>query len=234
MEAISEDTAAVIINSPCNPTGGVYDSSEVCAMIEEAAAHDAYVIVDEIYEGLLYEGDPTSIAAQTEYSDHVLTVNGCSKKYAMTGWRVGWLAGSEGVIGPATKLHESTTSCASTMSQNAAVAALTGDQSPIRTIKSAFRERRDYVVERIEDLPVVTSPTPEGAFYAFLDVSGLDGSSMEIVKRLLYDYGVVTALGIGFSEYTDDFVRISFANNVDRLEVGFDRIDEMVRDSGGH
>ncbi|WP_368410727.1 pyridoxal phosphate-dependent aminotransferase [Haladaptatus salinisoli] len=227
-DAISDETAAVIVCRPSNPTGRVYDRDRLETVVEAAAAHDAYVIADEVYEGLIFDGSPRSVAADTAHSDAVVSVNSCSKKYAMTGWRLGWLAGPEHVVRAATVTHESTTACAPSVSQHAAIAALTGPQEPIRAMKDAYETRRDYVVDRIADIPDISCPRPKGAFYAFVDVSALDGSSFEIAKRLLYDYGVVTAPGDGFGDAGEGYLRLSFATGLERIELGLDRIEAMV------
>jgi aspartate aminotransferase len=115
------------------------------------------------------------------------------------------------------------------VSQHAALAALTGPQDPVAEMRAAFEERRDFVVERVAEMPVVSCPRPEGAFYAFLDVSDLSGGSFEVAKRLLSEQGVVTAPGDGFGDAGEGYLRISFANGLDRIEEGLDRIGEMVR-----
>ncbi len=229
IEAMSEDTAAVILNTPCNPTGRVFDHSEIDEVVTAAADRDAFVVADEVYEGFVYDGSNAGIASYVDRPDRVLTVNACSKKYAMTGWRLGWLAGHEGVIDCATTLHQSTTSCASSVSQQAAMAALETNEGADE-LYDVFRERRNFVVDRISEIPDVSCPRPEGAIYAFLDVSSFDGSSFEIAKRLLEEYGVVTAPGSGFGDVGEGYLRISFANSLDRIREGFDRIERMSRD----
>jgi len=156
-----------------------------------------------------------------------IVVNSCSKKYAMTGWRLGWLAGNKDIIAAATKLHQSTTSSASSVSQMAALEAITGDQVPINAMKKEFQSRRDYVVNRIEKMQSVSCPKPNGAIYAFLDVGSLDGSDSDIAKRLLMDYGVVTVPGSGF-EAEGSFLRISTATSIEQLKLGLDRIEQML------
>jgi aspartate aminotransferase len=147
----------------------------------------------------------------------------------MTGWRLGWLAGPEPVVNAVTSIGESTTACTSSVSQHAALAALTGPQDPVAEMRAAFEERRDFVVERVAEMPVVSCPRPAGAFYAFLDVSDLSGGSFEIAKRLLSEQGVVTAPGDGFGDAGEGYLRISFANSLDRIEEGLDRIEKLVR-----
>ncbi|WP_137286944.1 pyridoxal phosphate-dependent aminotransferase [Halorussus salinisoli] len=228
-DQITDDTVAVILTSPSNPTGQVYDEEAVEAVAEAAAAHDAYVVADEVYGRLTYDREFRGAASYVEDAENVLTVDSCSKTYAMTGWRLGWLAGAEPVVDAVTSIGESTTACPSSVSQQAALAALTGPQEPVAEMKAAFEERRDFVVERVAEMPVVSCPRPEGAFYAFLDVSDLSGGSFEVAKRLLSEHGVVTAPGDGFGDAGEGYVRISFANSLDRIETGLDRIEEMAR-----
>ena len=227
IEAMGPDTGAVMLCRPSNPTGRVYDADAVRAVVEAAADHDAYVIADEVYLGLTYDGDRRGIAGLVDDPDHVLTVGSCSKRYAMTGWRLGWLAGTDAVVDEATKVRESTTACASSVAQHAALAAITGPQSPVDEMYDAFEKRREYVIDRVAGTDGVDCPTPEGAFYAFLDVD-LPGSSLEVAKRLLTDHGVVLAPGGGFGDAGEGRLRLSFATNVDRLAEGFDRIEDAL------
>ncbi|WP_458190015.1 aminotransferase class I/II-fold pyridoxal phosphate-dependent enzyme [Haladaptatus sp. NG-WS-4] len=229
VERMNADTAAVILTTPSNPTGRVYDEDAVRAVVEAAEAYDSYVIADEVYARLTYGDNHRRIASYTDY-EGVLSVDSCSKMYAMTGWRIGWLVGPEDVVKAATNLGESTTACPSSIGQHAALAAVTGPQEPVREMCSAFRERRDYLVERIEDIPEISCPRPEGAFYAFLDVRALDGTSFEIAERLLTEYGVVTAPGGGFGDAGEGYLRLSFANSMERIELGLDRLERMVSD----
>ncbi len=228
VDAISDQTAAVVLNSPCNPTGQVFDTDAVAAIADEAAAHDAYVVADEVYDGFVYDRSFTGIGASVDHPDRVITVNACSKKYAMTGWRLGWLVAPPAVADAAAKLHQATTSCASSVSQHAALAALTGDQQPAREIGDLFETRRDYVVDRLADIPGVSAPRPGGSFYAFVDVSGFAGTSVEIAKRLLREHGVVTAPGSGFGTGGEGFLRLSFATDLEELERGLGGLAAMA------
>jgi aspartate aminotransferase len=230
IDRMGANTAAVILCSPSNPTGQVYDPEPMRRVVEAAAEHDAYLIADEVYLGLTYDRDPVGVAALTDHSDHVLTVGSCSKTYAMTGWRVGWLGGPVELVDEATKIHESTTACAGSVAQHAAVAALTGPQEPIEEMYEAFAERREYVAERVEAMDGVSCPTPDGAFYAFLDVD-LPGSSLDIAKRLLREQDVVLAPGDGFGEAGEGSLRLSFASSLAELEEGLDGIEAAVREA---
>lgn len=229
VEHLNGNTAAVILTTPSNPTGRIYDEKVVKEVVDAAAEHDTYVIADEVYARLTYDGDHRRIASYTDY-DGLLTVGSCSKTYAMTGWRIGWLVGPESVVEAVTSLGESTTACPSSVGQHAALAAITGTQDPVREMYDAFRERRDYLTERVDNIPHISCPRPEGAFYAFLDVSELGGSSFDVAERLLSDYGVVAAPGSAFSDAGEGYLRLSFANSMERLELGLDRIERMVRD----
>ena len=217
------ETAAVVLTTPSNPTGRVYDPEEIRTVVEAAADHGAYVVADEVYAGLTYDREPQGIAALTGHPEHVLTVGSCSKTYAMTGWRLGWLAGDRSVIDQATKVRESTTACASNVAQHAAIEALTGPQEPFEEMYDAFRRRRDYVVDRVADIDGLSAPRPEGAFYAFLDPD-VEAESLPFAKYLLTDHGVVLAPGSGFGAAGEGRLRLSFANSMDRLEEGLDRI----------
>lgn len=230
VEAMNEDTAAVVLCTPSNPTGRVYDTQGMKRVVEAAVANDAYVIADEVYGGLTYDGPRKSVAAVTDAPEHVLTVDSCSKTYAMTGWRVGWLAGPERVINEVTKIRESTTASTSSVSQYAAIAALSGPREPIDAMADAFAKRREYVVDRLDGIAGLSAARPDGAFYAFLDVREWEGSSLAIAETLLTDYGVVCAPGGGFGDAGEGFLRLSFANSLDRLEDGFDRIERAIKD----
>ena len=232
VDAISEDTALIVLTSPSNPTGRVYEGQAIERVVEGADEHDAVVVADEVYKDLVYDGDDRSAVEATGRSDYIVTLGSCSKTYSMTGWRVGWLAAPTDIVDPAMKFHESVVACAPTVSQHAAVAALTGDQSPIREIRDAFRERRDFLLERVEALPGVDCPRPEGAFYAFLDFSAVESDSTTIARQLLEEYGVVTAPGSGFGELVDDRLRLSFANDKARIAEGFDRIEQYLDAEG--
>ncbi|SHG39449.1 pyridoxal phosphate-dependent aminotransferase [Halobaculum gomorrense] len=226
-ERMGADSSLVILCSPSNPTGRVADPDEVRAVVDAAAEHDAYVVADEVYAKLTYDRDLTGAAALTGHPEHVLTVGSCSKTYAMTGWRVGWLAGDSAVVDEATKVRESTTACTGSVAQHAAIAALTGPQEPVEEMYEAFRERRDYVADRLADMDGVTAPRPEGAFYAFLDPD-TDEASLPVAKRLCREAGVVLAPGDGFGEAGAGQLRLSFANSMDRLEEGLDRIEAAL------
>ena len=224
IERIGPDTALVVLNSPSNPTGRVFDPAAARAVVEAAGDHGAYVVADEVYTALTYDRDPEAIAASTDRPAHVLTVGSCSKTHAMTGWRIGWLAGGTTVIDEVVKIREATTSCPSSPAQHAAIEALAGPQDEFEAMYDAFERRRDYVVERIASIDGLSAPRPQGAFYAFLDPQGVR-DDLAFAKYLLREHDVVLAPGSAFGSAGVGRLRLSFANSLERLEAGFDRIE---------
>jgi len=229
-EAITDDTRAVVVNSPSNPTGRVYETDTIRDVIEFAADHGTFVVADEVYDQITYGDDPPSVASVAGEYDNVVSVNSFSKTYAMTGWRVGWMVAAPPIVNAARQFQQGTTTCAPSIAQHAAIEALEGPQEPIDAMQDAFAERRNFVVDRVAALPEVSCPTPQGGFYAFLDVTTLSGSSFDVARRLLDEYGVVTVPGSGFGDHGEGYLRISFANDLDRLREGFDRIERFLAD----
>jgi aspartate aminotransferase len=227
VERIDDDTAAVVLCRPNNPTGRVYDEDSVRAVAEAAADHEAYVIADEVYERLTYEGTRRSVAALGD-PQWVLSVNSFSKGYAMTGWRLGWLAGPEDVVDAAQVLRQQFSLCSSSVAQHAGIAALTGPQEPFEEMVETYEQRRDYALDRIDDIPELRCPRPEGAFYLFCDASAIDGTSMEIATRMLDEEGVSVTPGSGFGEAGSEHLRLSYATSLSTLEEGFDRIERYL------
>jgi aspartate aminotransferase len=229
--AIDSDTAAVVLTSPSNPTGRIASRETVERVVTAAANTGTFVLADEVYRELTYEETPPRAAdvADPNEREWVVTVGSVSKTYAMTGWRVGWLAGPADLCTQVAKIHESTTSCVNTPAQYAALSALTGPQTRVEEMRAEFRERRDYVVDRLASIPNVSCDRPEGAFYVFVDVNALEGSSMDIAKRLVSEYDVVTAPGSAFGAGGEGHLRFSFANSPERLAAGLDRFETMVQ-----
>ncbi len=227
IEAMGPDTAAIVLSSPSNPTGRVFDPEPLKAIVEAAEDVDVTVVADEVYAGLVYDREFVGTAALTGHPDNVVTIGSCSKTYAMTGWRVGWLAGSPALADEVTKIREAVTSCTSTPSQYAALAALNGPQESVAEMYEQFKARRDYVVDRVAEIDGLSCPRPEGAFYAFVKPE-LEGDSVVVAERLLREYGVVLAPGSAFGDAGESYLRLSFANSLDRLEAGFDRIERAL------
>ncbi|MFQ5956389.1 MAG: pyridoxal phosphate-dependent aminotransferase [Candidatus Brocadiales bacterium] len=236
-KAITPKTKVLIINSPSNPTGVVYTEKELRDLTSIAVEKGLYIISDEIYEKIVYDGtkhvSPASFG--DEFMKKVITVNGFSKAYAMTGWRLGYTAGPEKVIKAAIKLQDHTTSCANSIAQRAAVEALRGDQTPVRLMVEEFDKRRRYMLERLERLEGISCTMPSGAFYVFPRVSGLYqrgiagkdvGDSTELVDLLIEKARVAFVPGACFG--SDDHIRISFATDMAQIEEGMNRLEGLL------
>jgi aspartate aminotransferase/aminotransferase len=226
-----ERTKAILINTPGNPTGAVFPSGLMRDIVEHARATGIYVVSDEIYEDIIYEGEHCS-AAIFGASDRVFVVSGASKSYAMTGWRLGWLICPPDLAAIAAGLQEPVTSCASTVAQKAAETALDSDQSCVRQFCDTFQRRRDIVVDLFGAtglLPIV----PGGAFYALIDIRGTQTDSLSFCKDLLTSKSVAAVPGITFGPSCDSYIRIAFTANDDQLRMGLARIrnhrEELLR-----
>jgi aspartate aminotransferase len=227
IERISDDTAAVVLCRPTNPTGRVYDEASVRAVAEEAADHEAYLVADEVYERLTYEGSRKSAAALGD-PEWVLSVNSFSKGYAMTGWRLGWLAGPTDVVDAAHVIRQQLSLCSSSVAQHAGLAALTGPQEPFEEMVDAYRDRREDALERVAELPELDPVAPEGAFYLFCDASSLEGTSMDVAMRMLEEAGVSVTPGSAFGDAGEGYLRLSYATDRETLAAGFDRIEAFL------
>ena len=226
--SISEKTKLLILNSPSNPTGMVYSKKEIEAIAEVCVKHKIYVISDEIYEKLIYDtSEYTSIASLgKDIYDLTITVNGVSKAYSMTGWRIGYCAGAEEMLGYIKKLQDHSTSNPSSISQAAALAALQSSDEIINSMRDEFRKRRDLIMSAIDEIPEISYIRPEGAFYIFCDISKL-GNSMDVAKKILDDVKVAFIPGEGFG--APGFARFSFATSAERIQEGIKRIAQWVK-----
>jgi aspartate aminotransferase len=237
-DAITNKTTLCILNSPSNPTGAVYSAGELTAIMDVLVDHGVSVISDEIYEKLLYDG-LTHVcvpALAPEYKEATILVNGVSKTYSMTGWRIGYLAGPKDVVAAMSRLQDHSTSNTTSISQKAALAALQGDQSAAAMMVRAFDERRQWIVKAINAIPGVRCPMPKGAFYVFPDVSGIYGktlkggkavkSSMELADYLLENARAAVVPGVAFGD--DRCVRLSYALSLEAIKKGVERIGEAL------
>ncbi|MFH1063027.1 MAG: pyridoxal phosphate-dependent aminotransferase [Candidatus Omnitrophota bacterium] len=227
-KAIKKKTKVLIINSPSNPTGCVYTRDTLQRIADIAADYGIYVISDEIYEKLIYDDtEHVSIAALNEkmYS-LTFTVNGLSKAYSMTGWRIGYLAGPKEAVAKISNLQDHSTSCPNSIAQVAAVEALTGGDECINKMNKEFVKRRDYIVKRINSIDKLSVINPQGAFYVFPNISKTGMASLDFAQRLLDEAQVAVIPGIGFGE--DKFIRLSFATSMEQIVKGLDRIEKWV------
>lgn len=230
---ITKRTKAIIINSPSNPTGLCYDEKTLSQIAEIALRHNLYVISDEIYEKLLYDGfSHKSIASLgEEIKERTIVVNGLSKAYAMTGWRIGYAAGPKDIIKAMTNIQSQSTSNPTSIAQWAAVEALTGPQDFISEMLREFDKRRLLMVERLNSIENIKCLRPTGAFYAFPNISSLLGSrfknSEELAIYLLEEAGVALVPGKAFGD--DSYIRLSYATSVSEIEKGLNRIKEALK-----
>jgi aspartate aminotransferase len=234
---ITQKTKAFILNSPSNPTGMAYDRKNLEAIAELALKHDFYIISDEIYEKLLYDGvKHTSIASlSSEIKKRTLTVNGLSKSHSMTGWRIGFTAGPKEIISAITKIQSQSTSNPTSIAQKAAVEALNGKQDFIPLMVSEFDKRRKYIIDRLNTIKGVTCTRPTGAFYVFPNVSSFYGkhygnqqmnTSFDLSSYLLENASVAAVPGGAFG--ADGYIRISYATSMENIQKGLDRIEEAL------
>ncbi len=227
---ITPRTRMIVVNSPHNPTGVVYTRDTLAKVAAIAAKHDLFVMSDEIYEKIIFDGaEHVSMATFPEIADKTLTVNGFSKSYAMTGWRLGYVVAKPEIIGVLVRVHQYTTVCATSFAQAGANAALRGPQESIAQMVGEFDRRRRAIVEAFEGLPGASLVTPTGAFYAFPNLSALGGDSEGIARRLLTETGIAVVPGAAFGEYGEGHVRISYACSLADVENGMAALAEFWR-----
>lgn len=226
--AITPKTKLFVLNSPSNPTGIVYTPKEIAALAKIVVEKDILVVSDEIYEKILYDGAiHRSIASfGPEIFQRSIISNGFAKAFSMTGWRVGYIAGPVEIVKAMTKIQGHSTSNVCTFAQYGAIAALESPQDCIEEMVKAFSERRQYILERVRAIPGLNCPTPNGAFYVFIDISQTGLKSRDFCQKLLENQKVAAIPGIAFG--ADDCIRLSYATDLKTIEKGFDRIDQFI------
>ena len=237
--AITPNTRALVLNSPSNPTGMVYTVDELAALAKVAVEHNIYVVSDEIYEHLIYEGKHVSIASVSpEMKDLTIIINGVSKTYAMTGWRIGYTASHPAIAKVMANIQSHATSNPNTIAQAATVAALSGGQEEIAMMKQAFCERRNYMVDRINSIDGVSCLKPNGAFYVLMNISKLKGRTMagrvintsdDFAGVLLEEAKVAVVPCSAFG--ADDFVRWSYATGMENIKEGLARVENFIKEN---
>ena len=227
--AMTPRTKMIILNSPGNPTGSIYTREELKALSEVAAEEDIYILSDEIYEKLTYDGaEHVSVASiSPEAYDLTITINGFSKAYAMTGWRLGYLAAPEPIARVIDSMQSHMTSNPCSFAQYGALAALTGDQQCVVDMREEFDIRRQYMFERLTQIQGVSAVRPQGAFYVLANISALGLKSQNFADRLLSKSSVAVVPGIAFGD--DRTIRLSYATSLDVIKSGLDRIEEFCR-----
>jgi aspartate aminotransferase len=226
--AITPKTKLFVLNSPSNPTGIVYTPKEIAALAKIVVEKDILVVSDEIYEKILYDGAiHRSIASfGPEIFQRSIISNGFAKAFSMTGWRVGYIAGPVEIVKAMTKIQGHSTSNVCTFAQYGAIAALESPQDCIEEMVKAFSERRQYILERVRAIPGLNCPTPNGAFYVFIDISQTGLKSRDFCQKLLENQKVAAIPGIAFG--ADDCIRLSYATDLKTIEKGLDRLDKFI------
>lgn len=227
-KVITERSKVLIINTPSNPTGAVLTREELEEIAEVVKKNDLYVIADEPYEKIIYDGrQHVSIGSLPQMAERVITVNSFSKTYAMTGWRIGYAHGSAEVIARMTMMEQSLSACVNAAAQKGAVEALLGPQDAAIEMVAEYGRRRDYIVAELNKLPGVECWPVEGAFYAFANVSAL-GSSEEVAKKWLHEAQVVTVPGTAFGSCGEGYVRIGFCASFEDLKEAMSRLKRVL------
>ncbi|MBD2679399.1 MULTISPECIES: pyridoxal phosphate-dependent aminotransferase [Nostoc] len=228
-KAITPKTKLFILNSPSNPTGMVYTPAEIKALAEVIVDADIFVVSDEIYEKILYDGaEHISIGSLgQEIFDRTLISNGFAKAYSMTGWRLGYLAGPVEIIKAASTIQGHSTSNVCTFAQYGAIAALESSQDCVEEMRQAFAKRRQVMLDRLNAIPGLSTAKPDGAFYLFPDISKTGLKSLEFCDALLQEHQVAVIPGIAFG--ADDNIRLSYATDLATIEKGMDRLEKFVK-----
>jgi aspartate aminotransferase len=226
---VSDRTRLIILNSPHNPTGGALSEANLQHIAELAVKHDIMVLADEIYSDLVYEGAHHTILKYPGMMERTILLDGFSKTYAMTGWRMGYGLFPAPMIPHISRLIINSVSCTSTFSQKAAVAALTGPTAEVEQMVAAFRRRRELIVGGLNQIPGLSCIWPEGAFYAFPNITGTGMDSRAYADYLLLEAGVAVLPGTAFGAFGEGYIRISFANSEENLSEALRRIDKANR-----
>ena len=227
--AVTPRASLIIVNTPNNPTGQVWTREQLALVADTAQAHNLWVLSDEIYEVIVYDGAKhISIASLPGMLQRTLTLNGLSKSHAMTGWRLGYIAGPEPLTAEMLKIHQHSSTCAASFVQQAAVAALQGPSDYVRHMVERYKARRDRLVAHLNVIPGVQCALPQGTFYAFPNVAGTGLTSIEFAERLLEAEAVAVTPGDAFGSAGVGHVRLSFANSDEMLQEGARRIEHFV------
>jgi aspartate/methionine/tyrosine aminotransferase len=224
VKLVSPRTRLVVINSPTNPTGGILAREDLELVAEMAQKYDFYLLSDEIYSRLVFEGEHFSIASLPGMKERTIIVDGMSKTYAMTGWRLGYAAGPREVVNWMSKIIANTASCTATFTQLAGIEALTGPQDDVEKMRQEFMARRDIIVQGLNEIPGVTCRMPHGAFYVFPNIKSYGKTSKEVADYLLYNAGVACLAGTDFGSYGEGYLRLSYATSRENIATAMGRI----------
>jgi aspartate/methionine/tyrosine aminotransferase len=227
-DRLTDKTRLIILNSPANPTGGVVPAGVVAELAEVLAGHPCWILSDEVYSEMVYEGEHASIATRPGMLERTILLDGFSKTFAMTGWRLGYAAVPEPLVEPLTRLFINCHSCVAPASQLAGVAALTGPWDAVEAMMAEFRLRRRLVVDGLNAIRGISCIEPAGAFYAFPDVSGTGFAARDLQNRLLDEAGVAMLAGTAFGAYGEGYMRVSYANSQENLREALEIVADLL------
>ncbi|MFP3897217.1 MAG: pyridoxal phosphate-dependent aminotransferase [Anaerolineales bacterium] len=229
-DLVNERTALIILNSPQNPTGGMLEPEDLEAIAEICVARDIPVLSDEVYDHMIYEGEFASISSCEGMSvrERTILLNGFSKTYAMTGWRLGYGVMPPSMAEAVTRLMVNSNSCTCAFNQWAGLEALTGPQESVEKMMEAFRERREIFIKGLNDIPGIRCVSPRGAFYAFPNITATGMDSKTCADFFLEEAGVACLSGAAFGEYGEGYLRLSYANSVENLEKALERMEQAL------
>ncbi|MBH52760.1 MAG: aspartate aminotransferase [Opitutaceae bacterium] len=225
---VNDKTKLLFLNSPQNPTGGILKKEDLEAIAAICDKHDVLILADEIYSELIYDDDFQSVTQFEGAKDRTVLLDGFSKTYSMTGWRLGYGVFPEWMVESVELLMVNSNSCTASFSQRAGIEALTGPQDSVVQMLQAFRNRRDFFIEGLNKIPGISCRVPKGAFYAFANVSDIPLHSKELEGRLLDEAGVACLAGDGFGEFGQGFLRFSYANSIENIGEALDRIERFL------
>ena len=226
---ITDKTKLIIINSPGNPTGGMFRKEDILAIADMVRGKGIYIMADEIYDRITFGEQPLSIASLPGMKDWTIILDGFSKTYSMTGWRLGFGVMNKELAAHMTMLQVNSNSCASVPTQWAGIEALKGPQDEVVKMCAAFKERRDYLVKALNDIPGIKCAMPEGAFYVFPNISSFGIPDKEFADRILNEAGIAAAWGTAFGSYGAGYMRFSYANSLENLKIAVDNLDKFCR-----
>ncbi len=229
MSLISDRTKMIILNTPQNPTGGILTESDLKAVAQVAQEKNIYVLSDEVYMNIIYEGVHHSIASLPGMQERTIILDGFSKTYAMTGWRLGYGAMPKELASKVVQLQINSNSCTATFSQYAGIEAIRGPQDAVYQMIAEFKKRRDVIVDGLNAIPGIRCLRPHGAFYVFPNIKQLGIDGKKFADLLLEKFGVATLSGTAFGKYGQGYLRLSYANSIANIEKALDRIEQAVK-----
>jgi aspartate/methionine/tyrosine aminotransferase len=231
IDKLTDRTRLIILNSPQNPTGGVLSPASVASLAQALAGRDVFVLSDEIYNRLIYEGEHASITQFPGMKERTIILDGFSKTYAMTGWRLGYGIMRPDLAGQVARLMTNSNSCTAAFTQIAGVEALRGDQTCVDQIREEFRRRRGVIVEGLNRIPGFRCPMPHGAFYVFPNISATGRNSRVLADALLNEAAVAGLSGTAFGSWGEGYLRFSFANSVENIQKALERIEGWLKNN---